>query len=614
MRTLLARRLLIVSAAVLTASPAFSQTADNVMVVINDDSPASQRVGEHYVRVRAIPAINIVRVRTATEESIQRPAYVRTIEDPIRAALQRERIQDRILYIVLTKGIPLRIEGTEGTDGTVASVDSELTLLYRRMTGRTVDVNGRVPNPYYVATISAFRDPKPFSRRQYDFYLVTRLDGFTIEDAIALIDRAQAPARTGNMVFDKRGGVLNNPAGDIWLSAANRRLNELGLGKRVISEETTAPAAPAADVLGYYSWGSNDPENPGRRTGMKFLPGAIAGTFAGADARTLDPPPPGWVPTGNWQDRPTFHAGAPTSLAGDLIREGATGVVGYVADPFLQSTARPELLFPGYVSGFNLAEAFYQSIPNLSWQAVVFGDPLCRPFPREPLKAADIEDPIDPETELPAIFATRRLDSLRVVSRKVPPKALSLLLVSENRLARDDRTAAIEALEQATELAPSFATAQLQLAMLYELEDKFIQARPRYEEILKVQPRNLIALNNLAYGLAVHLNLPEQAKPLAEKAVSISPRSPTVIDTLAWVEYLSGGYTRAAELIAQAVEGASENPDIRLHAAFIYAALKRNEAAASELAAARALNPTLLERKDVQDLAGRLAKPDGLLR
>jgi len=41
--------------------------------------------------------------------------------------------QDRILYIVLTKGIPLRVNGTSGQDGTIASVDSELTLLYRKL-------------------------------------------------------------------------------------------------------------------------------------------------------------------------------------------------------------------------------------------------------------------------------------------------------------------------------------------------------------------------------------------------------------------------------------------------------------------------------------------------
>ena len=44
-------------------------------------------------------------------------------------------MHDRIFYIVLTKGIPLRISGSGGRAGTAASVDSELTLLYRKLVG-----------------------------------------------------------------------------------------------------------------------------------------------------------------------------------------------------------------------------------------------------------------------------------------------------------------------------------------------------------------------------------------------------------------------------------------------------------------------------------------------
>ena len=43
------------------------------------------------------------------------------------------------------KGIPLRIRGTGGLNGTVASVDSELTLLYRKLLGVSVAPVGRGP-------------------------------------------------------------------------------------------------------------------------------------------------------------------------------------------------------------------------------------------------------------------------------------------------------------------------------------------------------------------------------------------------------------------------------------------------------------------------------------
>ncbi len=134
------------------APSAYAQTPENVAVVINDASPESKQVGDFYVKARAIPAENVIHIQTATDDVVQPVAFVATIQQPIAQALAKANLQDRILYIVLTKGIPLRIAGTGGQDGTVASVDSELTLLYRRMTGSAAPTRGRVDNPYFLGT------------------------------------------------------------------------------------------------------------------------------------------------------------------------------------------------------------------------------------------------------------------------------------------------------------------------------------------------------------------------------------------------------------------------------------------------------------------------------
>jgi hypothetical protein len=42
------------------------------------------------------------------------------------------------------------------------------------------------------------------------------------------------------------------------------------------------------------------------------------------------------------------------------------------------ATPHPQYLFPAYFSGRNLAESYYLSIPGLSWQNIVVGDPLCK--------------------------------------------------------------------------------------------------------------------------------------------------------------------------------------------------------------------------------------------
>ena len=79
------------------------------------------------------------------------------------------------------------------------------------------------------------------------------------------------------------------------------------------------------------------------------MPGAIAGMFVSTDGRTFKEPPAAWT-IGPWTDRARFFAGSPQSLAGDLIREGVTGVAGHVAEPFLDATIRPDILFPAYLS------------------------------------------------------------------------------------------------------------------------------------------------------------------------------------------------------------------------------------------------------------------------
>src|SRR4029434_5395873 len=97
-------------------------------------------------------------------------------------------------------------------------------------------------------------------------------------------------------------------------------------------------------------------------------------------------PPPTWFPG---MTKPGALGTQP--LTGDLIREGITGIAGHVAEPYLNATIRPQILFPAYLSGFNLAESFYLAMPYLSWQTVVIGDPLCAPLRRTEISTEDVD-------------------------------------------------------------------------------------------------------------------------------------------------------------------------------------------------------------------------------
>ena len=610
--TVVYRRGLLVAGAALVAlvgqaTHAHAQSAENVAVVINDNSPDSQRIGEYYARVRALPSANVLHIRTSVEETIDRITYTRTIEQPIANALTRAQLQDRILYLVLTKGMPLRVAGTFGQAGTVASVDSELTLLYRAMTGQSIRVEGPVVNPYFLGG-REISEARPFTHREHDIFLVSRLDAFTVDEALALIDKGSAPRGEGQIVLDERDALVNR-VGEDWLELASKRLAADGHGNQVVLETTPKPARDVAQVLGYFSWGSTDPQNRVRSPGMGFVPGAIAANFVGSDARTFRAPPETWVPTGDAVNRASWYAGSPESLIGDLIRDGVTGVAGYVAQPFLNGTVRPQVLFPAYTAGFNLVEAFYLALPHLGWQAMVIGDPLCTPFTRKALSHADIEDGLDDVTEMPALFSKRRLAIAVAQSPGIPERAVALSLRSTATALRGDLGAMRAALDEALQIAPRYVPALVLTASLDEQEGQHERAADRYKQILEVQPNHVVALNNLAYSLAVHRKMPMEGLPYARRAVAQAPTNVSVLETLGWIQHLVGDDASAVKVMGQVARANLPVADIRLHAAIVFAAQGVRAVAENELAAALKLNPALDTSDEVKQLRVKLAPP-----
>jgi len=585
---------------------AAAQSAENVAVVINDNSSSSQRIGEYYARKHALPSANVIRIKTSTDEMLDRLTYLTSIETPIAAALAKQNLQDRILYLVLTKGIPLRVSGTNGAQGSTASVDSELTLLYRRMTGQNAPIPGRIDNPYFLGTRS-IDQARLFSHREQDIYLVARIDAFTVEEALALIDKATAATSDGRVVLDERDALIDHVADD-WLSDAAARLSARGAGDRVVLEKTVKPVSDVQQVIGYYSWGSNDPQNRRRKVQMGFVPGALAATYVSSDARTFHEPPSTWAPSDNWKDRSSLFEGSPQSLIGDLIREGATGVAGHVTEPFLQSTIRPNILFPAYFAGFNLVESFYLAMPHLSWQTVVIGDPLCAPFPRKALSRAEIDAGMDPETKAPVFFSKYALDYLTKSGPAVPRHALELSLRGQFSLNRGDLADATLAFEEATELAPRLIGSQMQLALLYERTGKVDAAIDRYRRTLDLQPNLTPALNNLAYALAVHKNAAAEALPFAQRAVATAPDDPNLLDTLGWVQHVGGDERAAAATFERVLRAKPRNAEVHLHAAFVFAATSQFASAKRELDASLELDPSLKGRADVRELVSRLEK------
>ncbi len=579
--------------------PVAAQTGDNVLLVANALSQPSEEIATYYAAKRAVPSEQVLRLPLPIAEQIERRDFDAKIAGPIAVWLTTHAAQDRILYIVLTKDVPLRIAGSGNQTGTVASVDSELALLYRRMSGVSAPVPGSVKNPYFLGEMPV-KQAVRFSHQNVDLFLVTRLDGYTVADVKALIDRAQNPSRQGTIVLDGKF-ELRESVGNKWLTAAATNLKNLpGWSDKVVFDVSQTTLVDQPNVLGYYSWGSNAVAATIRRYHHTFVPGAIGGEFVSTDARTFKEPPADWT----INDTKNIFEGSHQSLIGDLIRDGITGVAGHVAEPYLNATIRPDILFPAYLGGFNLAEAFYLAMPSVSWQTVVIGDPLCTPFPAKPIPAAELNPPVETATDMPAFFGGRRLAVLTGGGLK--PEAGKFMLKSDVALAANNRAAAREALQRASALDENVVSANLVLATMAEQDQQWDEAIDRYQKVIAKAPNNYVALNNLAYALAIRKNDPAAALPLASRAYILSERDPAIADTLAWVHHLLGRDDTAQPILAMALTRQPKNAEFLMHAAFIFAGTGKVAEATRFLDEAIALDATLDKRDDIQELRKKL--------
>lgn len=365
---------------------------NNILVVVNEASPVSVAIGQHYIEHRNIPQENLLRLEIPLDdprlgddghEVIQREAFDRLIRHPLEEWLTRnEKISD-IEIIVTTKGLPLRIQGatveTERLlrDSKTASVDAEVSLLFSPWLGQPGVAS--TPNPY-------FGDPRPFSQFRKEEpdsplrYMVARLTGYLEESDDGssvpvqiqrLIEAADKPTTKHSIWLVDQDPAL--PAAldivnHILLASTGSALSSLGLP--VITDRGAEFAGNQGLIQGYASWGSNATSEAAPRTyGLiegknypgEFAPRSIVVDLVSTNGRTFTAPP---------------HYGQ--SLVADLLSLGAAGAAGQVAEPTLSAVVRPYLLLAYYATGSTAIESYYRALPYLGWVNIYVGDPLMR--------------------------------------------------------------------------------------------------------------------------------------------------------------------------------------------------------------------------------------------
>jgi len=148
--------------------------------------------------------------------------------------------------------------------------------------------------------------------------------------------------------------------------------------------------------------------------------------------------------------------------------------------------------------------------------------------------------------------ASKRLAAAR---DSQPDYAIQLYLIEAETLENNKQgDRAWQVLSQALTQYPDDLNLLYTRAMLAEKRDDLTQMEKDLRAILKREPDNAMALNALGYTLSDRTTRYAEAKVLIEKAHSLNPDDPAVLDSLGWVNYRLGNLDEAERLLRQALE------------------------------------------------------------
>ncbi len=133
---------------------------------------------------------------------------------------------------------------------------------------------------------------------------------------------------------------------------------------------------------------------------------------------------------------------------------------------------------------------------------------------------------------------------------------------------------------------------RLNLAIMYDDQDKWRQAEEHLKVILKNKPDDSDTMNFLGYMYAVHDVKLDEAEKLLERALEIDPGNPFYLDSLGWVYYRQNKPDLAIEYIHRALTNFNiDDAEVRDHLGDAFLLKGDVEQALKEWERAHRLNP-----------------------
>jgi uncharacterized protein (TIGR03790 family) len=386
---------------------------NEILVLVNNDVPSSMELGRYFCQKRNVPKENILALPLGGTpvETISRDDYDKRIAEPVRKRLTEEissgSDSPTIRCLLTTYGVPYKV----GPRGVLEDQPGQLSRLqatvqefektladsksqakspeeqarFNKELRKTREEIDRISGKETDAAVDSELSMVLFG--SYELYhwqpnrmnknrrvpeeltmtlMVCRLDGPTPQIAKGLVDKAIAAEKSaliGVAYIDSRG--LADDKQPNSFAHFDQQVRDLAVLLRLrtnleVKEERTEKlfepgSCPRTAVYcGWYSLKKYV-------DAFDFVDGAIGYHIASLEAVDLrDANSSQWCPA--------------------MLSDGVTATIGAVAEPYLQSFPNPRDFFAELLDGKCLVEAFYRTQPFCSWQLLLIGDPLYRPF------------------------------------------------------------------------------------------------------------------------------------------------------------------------------------------------------------------------------------------
>jgi uncharacterized protein (TIGR03790 family) len=383
---------------------------DQLLIVVNKKVPESLRLAIYYMKERNVPHQNIIQVDTSQKEQIGREEYEEQIAAPVRQFLAKNDPEgNRFKCLVLMYGIPLRIgpprlslaeeslalklrvqvtelreritvsdpkdkesikklkekllstekELREASKSSyIASVDSEIALVMEK----EYPLEGWQLNKYFIGFIG-----REIANMPKKVIPVSRLDGPSEDIVYRIINDSIDTEKTGligKAYFDARWpdkGAKNLSAYQSYDRLIHNAAYRVEASKKmpvVLDEkETLFQPGEAPDAALYCGWYSL------RKyvDAFKWVKGAVGFHVASAECTTL-------------------KSKTSEVWCKAMLEKGIAATLGPVAEPYLWAFPYPDIFFGLLLDGQSLIDCYTASMQYWSWQMVLIGDPLYRPF------------------------------------------------------------------------------------------------------------------------------------------------------------------------------------------------------------------------------------------